>query len=325
MNRNVILVIAALFKAAFYLGQEEIVLATANGSLYGTLLVPASSEPVSVILIVAGSGPTDRNCNVGDKHTNAYKMLAEDLKKAGIATLRYDKRGIGQSDLGVAAESELRFEMYMNDVKEWIDLLARDSRFSNVIVAGHSEGSLLGMIASENNARVAGFISIAGAGRPADVIIKEQLANIHPPVRKVMYDMLDTLKKGDTIPHVPPIYYSLFRPGVQPYMISWFRYDPAIEIRKLKIPVLIVQGLTDIQVKEADALELAGALPTAQTKLISKMNHVLKNCDTLDKNIQLPVYNNPDLPLHAELVPAIVDFVNGIPVKELKSGQRGKQ
>jgi fermentation-respiration switch protein FrsA (DUF1100 family) len=181
------------------------------------------------------------------------------------------------------------------------------------------------MIASENNYRVTGFISIAGAGRPADVVIREQLANVHPPVRKVMYDMLDTLKKGDTIPHVPPVYYSLFRPGVQPYMISWFRYDPAIEIRKLKVPVMIIQGLTDIQVTEADAKALANAVPSAKTKMISNMNHVLKTCDTLDKKLQLPIYDNPDLPLHAELLPAIVEFVNAIPVNQVKPTYQGKQ
>jgi uncharacterized protein len=292
--------------------EENIVLRTATGDIDGTLMMPQNVTTAPVVLIIAGSGPTDRNCNMGDNETNAYKLLAEELRKNNIASVRYDKRGIGKSDMGVPEESQLSFEMYVDDVREWTDLLSRDKRFSSLILAGHSEGSLLGMLAAQNNNNVHGLVSIAGAGRPADVIIKEQLASVPEQIRMNLYSMLDRLKRGDTISNVPPIFYSLFRPGIQPYMISWFKYDPAEEIKKIKIPVLIVQGLTDLQVKEEDAALLSKARPDATLKLIPNMNHVLKNCDSLGRKYQAPIYKDPLLPLNCELSSAMITFAKAV-------------
>src|SRR5207253_2991713 len=110
-----------------------------------------------------------------------------------IGSLRYDKRMIGESnsDLG---ESDLRFDSFVSDVKRWVDLLAKDKRVSKIIIAGHSEGSLLGMIASAKNKKVNAFISIAGAGRAADVVLKEQVSGITPEAKAIIFPMLDSLK-----------------------------------------------------------------------------------------------------------------------------------
>jgi len=123
--------------------------------------------------------------------------------------------------------------------------------------------------------------------------------------------MIDTLKKGDTIPNVPKTLYSLFRPSVQPYMISWLKYNPQAEIKKLNIPILIIQGSTDIQVSETDAKLLAKAKSSAKKKIIKNMNHVLKDCDTKDKQAQIPIYTNPQLPLNKDFVNEIVKFIKG--------------
>lgn len=176
-------------------------------------------------------------------------------------------------------------------------------------MAGHSEGSLIGMIASEKNDHVSQFISIAGPGRPIDEIIKEQLSTQPQAIKDAAYPMLDKLKKGETVLDVPQSLYSLFRPSVQPYMISWIKYNPQEEIKKLSIPVLIIQGSTDIQVSEKDAQLLAQSQPKAQLKIIENMNHVLKDCNSVDRKIQIPVYSNPELPLNKNFVTEVVQFI----------------
>ncbi len=89
--------------------ETEVVLKTATGDIYGTLTVPDNAGASPVVLIIAGSGPTDRNCNSPlGVHTNAYKMLSESFAEKGISSLRFDKRGIAKSKPAMTSESELR-------------------------------------------------------------------------------------------------------------------------------------------------------------------------------------------------------------------------
>jgi hypothetical protein len=282
-------------------------LKTNNGTLEGTLLVPMQSDNIPVALIIAGSGPTDRNGNNPAMQNNSLKMLATELLKNGIATLRYDKRGIGRSRNAGNNESDLRFEHYISDAKDWIAWLNKDKRFSKIIVIGHSEGSLLGMVASQEN-EVDQFVSIAGPGRSADKTIVEQLKSQPPEVLKMSLPIIDKLKQGETVSNVNPVLFSLFRPSVQPYMISWFRYDPPKEIAKLKIPVLIIQGSTDIQVSVEDAKLLAEANQNAELEIITGMNHIFKEA-TLDPMMNFQTYNQPELPIKPELVKITITFI----------------
>ena len=314
-NKTIVLTLITLLLLAFtklHAQEESIILKTSTGDIDGTLTLPDTKTNITVVLIIAGSGPTDRNGNQESMENNSLKFIAEELRKNGVASVRYDKRGIAKSEDAMSTEKSLRFETYVNDVKDWVDLLSKDKRFTKIIVAGHSEGSLLGMIAAENNKNVNAFISIAGAGRPADEILKEQLDKAPKDVKDIMFPMIDTLKQGDTIGNVPPFFYGLFRPSVQPYMISWLKYDPQTEIKKLEIPVLILQGTTDIQVKENDANLLAKAQPKAELKLIKNMNHVLKDCDTTDKEKQKPIYSNPDIPLNKEFTAELINFIKKV-------------
>ena len=292
--------------------ESEIVLETSTGKIFGTLVVPGNVRTSPVVLIIAGSGPTDRNGNSPlGVQTYTYKMIAENLAENGIASLRFDKRGIAQSRSAMTAESDLRFETYINDVNEWISLLKSDKRFSSIIILGHSEGSLIGMVAAEQS-KVDGFISIAGAGRSADIILKEQLENKLP--QQLMDEsnkILDSLKAGKTVSNVNLVLASLYRPSVQPYMISWLRYDPAMEISKLKIPVLIVQGSTDLQVAVKDANLLSAAKPDAKLLIIENMNHVLKESDS-DQQKNMATYTNPVLPLKSGLAEEIISFIKAI-------------
>ncbi|MEI6884385.1 MAG: alpha/beta hydrolase [Bacteroidota bacterium] len=306
---------AEVTKPKFNPHESEIILKTSSGDIFGTLSLPENSKPVPVVLIIAGSGPTDRDGNSPPalkNSGNCYKMMAEALRQNGIASVRYDKRGIAGSKAAAEKESDLRFENYISDADGWIGMLRSDKRFSKIIVAGHSEGSLIGMIACMN-LKVNGYVSIAGSGRPADEILKEQFSNLPLEMKDKVFPMLDKLKKGDTIGNIPPELFSFFRPGIQPYLISWFRYNPQTEISKLKIPVLILQGEMDIQVSVQDAELLSKAAPKAELKMISRMNHVLKDADTKDKMEQVTkIYTNPDLPLDKTFTDELVKFIQKV-------------
>jgi len=296
------------------LEQNEVVLNVGKVKIYGTLKIPETKEKVPIALIIAGSGPTDRNGNNPMGVTgNTYKILSDSLTRNGIATLSYDKRFIAKSR-GEQTEDELRFEDYVEDAKNWIALLSQNKQFSEIIVIGHSEGSLIGMIACENNTRVSKFISIAGVGLPADEILKEQLSKqleSQPiAIKNQIFSYIDELKQGRLLENVPLNLYTLFRPSVQPYMISWFKYNPQDEIAKLKIPILILQGDFDIQVSENNAELLHEANPEAKKIIVKNMNHVLKNSQSMNMNEQkTDSYNNPDTPINKELVENIVAFI----------------
>jgi predicted alpha/beta hydrolase len=128
----------------------EVHITTSTGTLYGTQIIPTSNVPEPVVLIIAGSGPTDRDGNnpLGGPN-NSLKLLAEGLAGHGIASIRYDKRGIGESSAAGTKEVDLRFDTYVEDAALWIQQLQADSRFSSVTVIGHSEGSLIGMLATQ--------------------------------------------------------------------------------------------------------------------------------------------------------------------------------
>jgi pimeloyl-ACP methyl ester carboxylesterase len=289
--------------------ESNLVLETTSGKIYGTLTLPMTKKKIPLVLIIAGSGPTDRdgNSTALKGKNNSLKKLAWGLASRGIASVRYDKRGIGESKSAMSSESKMRFDDYVNDARAWIDLLKKDSRFSSVTIAGHSEGSLIGMIAAKDRADK--YISIAGAGEPADEILKTQLKNLPENSRQQVYQMLDTLKHGDTLRKNDPSFYMLFRPSIQPYMISWFKYDPAKEIGKLQIPVLIIQGTNDIQVSADDAKRLSAGLPKARLLMIQHMNHILCIVDSEDKQANMDSYSNPDLPLAPALIDSICHFI----------------
>jgi pimeloyl-ACP methyl ester carboxylesterase len=271
-----------------------------NG-IHGTLIAPPGSK--KVVLFIAGSGPTDRDGNSGTNlRTNCTKMMAEALEKAGIASLRYDKRSIGAAD--ITPEKDLRFENMVDDAVALIKMLKE--RYAQVYVAGHSEGSLVGMLASKTD--VAGYISIAGAGEAADILIGKQLKILKPNSAAQASLLMDSLKKGYPVKEPSGELNALFHSSVQPYMTSWMKYDPQQEIKKLKIPVLIIQGTTDIQVSTQDAELLKKAKPDATLLEIEGMNHVLKTAPA-ERNANWMTYNQPDLPLKEELMKAIIPFV----------------
>jgi len=285
--------------------ETQIILKTKSGDIFGTLNTPKKFYDIPIVLIIAGSGPTDRDGNNPMMKSDAYKKLAYGLAENNIASLRYDKRGVAQSGNAVEKEADLRFDNYVDDAKEWIKLLRQDKRFSKIIVTGHSEGSLIGMIAANSADK---FISIAGPGQSADKAIKEQLSTQAKVVQDLSYPIIDSLVKGKTVDKVNPMLNSLFRTSVQPYMISWFKYDPLVEIRKLRIPILIIQGTNDIQVSVEDAKRLSKANPKGQLILIDKMNHIFRPVDG-DRDANVKTYNNASLPFADNFIKDITNFI----------------
>lgn len=310
MNINIYLTFLLAFLVTNLYSQNEkaVTLKTSTGYIEGSLMLPVKNLSNSVALLISGSGPTDRDGNNMGMTNNSIKMVAVELSKNGIASIRYDKRGIGKSRDAGPKEADLRFENYIDDAKGWIAFLKSELKYKNIVVIGHSEGSLIGMVASQDK-NVNKFVSLAGAGQAADKILREQLKNQPPSVTIQVNAILDDMVKGKMVENTPAELNSLFRKSVQPYMISWIKYDPQKEISKLKIPILLIQGSTDIQVSIDDAKRLSKAQPKAKLAIIEGMNHILKTAP-LDRQMNISTYTQPDLPIKKELIKSVVSFIS---------------
>ena len=282
-----------------------------SATLHGTLLVPAN-RGAPVALIIAGSGPTDRDGNTPllPGKNNSLRYLAEALAERGIASLRYDKRGIGQSRLEGALPTELRFEHYVEDAVAWGKKLQADRRFSSVIVIGHSEGSLIGMLATPL-VPAAKAVSIAGLGFPAtEGIVRQVRAGLPADQAAQIEAALARVARGEEPGPYPPSMAGLFHPSVLPYLRSWFPYDPRVAASRIGAPLLVVQGLHDFQALEEDARAIAAANPRATLTLIAGMNHVLKQSPP-GRLEQVPVYSDSTIPVDTTLIETISAFVRG--------------
>jgi len=280
--------------------------------VYGTELTPDGvSGKVPVLLLHAGSGPTDRdgNSKLLPGPNDSLKLLAEGLARHGIASVRYDKRAIGSSALPVWKEENLRLDDYIGDAAAWLRKLRTDPRFSRVVMAGHSEGAQIAAEACAQGGADA-CVLIAGAGHTLDEILREQLKDKLPPALMSESDnILAALKEGKTVDKVPPPLMALYRPDVQPYLISSLQHDPRKAIAALKMPVLILQGTSDLQVPQDEAKLLSGAAPQAKVVIVEGMNHLLKIVGD-DKALQQKSYGSPDLPVAPQLIDALSSFVN---------------
>ncbi|MFW0754420.1 alpha/beta hydrolase [Pseudomonas sp. H11T01] len=292
--------------------QRPISLDTGSGELYGSLLLPKSDTPVPVVLIVSGSGPTDRDGNNPEGGRNdSLKRLAWVLAKHNIASVRYDKRGVAASLAATPDERNLTLDAYVADAVAWGQKLKADPRFGPLILLGHSEGALIASLAAPT-VEAGAVISVSGSARPIDEVLRQQLSyRLPPPLVLRSNQLLDSLKAGHVDEDVPPQLQVIFRPSVQPYLITLFRQDPAAAFGKLKMPALIIQGGNDIQVGVGDAKMLKAAKPDAELALIEGMNHVMRIVPN-DIKRQLASYKDPQLPLAAELGAHILSFIEGL-------------
>ena len=252
--------------------------------IQGTLLSPKKRNNTPLAILIAGSGPTDRDGNQAHLKNNSLKYLAEGLAEKEISVFRYDKRIIAQMNKGTVQEDKLTFEDGVNDALLVVNYFKK--KYKNIIIIGHSEGALIGILVAQKTP-VSKLISLSGAGSNSATLI--------------------LLKKGEQIENISPYLAPVFRKSVQPYLISWFKYDPTKEITKIKIPVFIIQGTNDLQVERKEAQLLKEAQPKAQLLFVEGMNHILKEVKTIEENQQS--YLKPDIPTSPKLIEAIAQFI----------------
>lgn len=277
-----------------------------NGSLYSPL---KQNKKTNLVLLIAGSGPTDRDGNQKGLINNSLKYLSEELVKNDIAVFSYDKRIISQMKTGTVNEATLTFDDFITDATSVLLFFKNQKKYNKIIIAGHSEGSLIGIIAAKDKAD--GFISLAGAGSTIDAVLVEQITKQAPFLKEETQKNLDILKSRKTFELKNPMLASIFRESIQPYMISWIKYDPQIEIAKLEMPIVIINGTKDIQVSVQEAELLKKAKPKAELVLIENMNHVFKEIKGDDAE-NMKSYTNADLPIVPKLTSAITAFVKSL-------------
>lgn len=272
----------------------------------GTIMVPADSKTPPLAILIGGSGPTDRNGNQQMMKNNSLKFLAEGLYDKGIASFRYDKRILKQLKDGTLKEESIRFDDFIKDAMDVVDYFKRSKAFSKIIVIGHSQGSLVGMVAAKG--RADGFVSIAGAGQEIDDVIVDQLKRQAPGLVESARLSFDDLRANGIAINYSPGLASIFRPEIQPFLITWMRYNPQESIKLLDIPVLLINGDRDLQVDVAEAEKLKEAQPNAELEIIPNMNHIFKELgeDDMDNS---KTYNEPNLPVVPQLVEVISRFI----------------
>ena len=256
--------------------EEHLELPTSAGKLSGTLALPDRQPPWDLVLLVGGAGPTDRDGTslLADQAGVPMKQLAHTLADAGIGSLRYDKRGVGASVHPGLREEDLRFRHLVDDAVTLLQHLAADTRWRAPVLLGHGEGALIAALAARDTpARAVAYV--AGAGEKASDVMRAQLRGRLPEVLELpALAMLELLEAEHEVAEPPEALSLLFRPSVQPYLISWFRYDPAEVLEDLDLPLLLVHGTADAQAA-AGAHRLRSARPDARLLLVEGMDHAL--------------------------------------------------
>ena len=296
-----------LFAFNSLISQEIVISSFDNHKIYGSLLKYEKSKS-NLAIIISGSGPTDRDGNNSSIKGNYLKILADELYNKGISSYRFDKRGVAKSLGDLTSDDQIKFQDFTNDVDEIIKYFRESNAYNSITVIGHSEGSLIGMIAGQKS-ELDKFISIAGAGEDYLTVIQRQLSNRAPYIKSMSDPIIAQLRAKKLVDSVPPMLNNLFGPGVQRFLIEASSYEPTEEISKLNIPILIIQGTNDIQIELKDAQMLYDAAPSSTLKIIEGMNHVFRQASE-NFILNLQTYGNPDLPIDNSLVNIIVEFIN---------------
>lgn len=291
----------------------ELEVAGPMGALKGSFLAPAKAAPV--VLIIPGSGPTDRNGNspVG-LSASTYRLLAEALADQGVGSMRIDKRGMFASKAAVADANDVTISNYADDIGKWAERLVEGTGRPCVWLAGHSEGGLVALAAARDGAELyCGIILLEVPGRPLGTVLREQMA-ANPANASLVEEadsVISRLEKGERVEadRMTPILLTLFAPQVQGFLIDAMALDPAKLAAGTDLPILILQGTADLQVKAEDAAVLAAARPDAQLRLIEGMSHTLKQVAGEGPAANYATYLDASLPIDPQLVEAIVAFV----------------
>ena len=284
-----------------------------EGDLSGTLIAPAEGE--SLVLIVPGSGPTDRDGNSPMGITSAsYRLLAEALAEKGIGSLRIDKRGMFGSKAAIPDANDVTIAAYAADVQAWAKVARAETGAECVWILGHSEGGLVALEAVQDDQGICGVLLVASVGRPFGTILREQLkANpANAIILEQAFSAIDRLETGERVntTNLHPGLQGLFNRDVQGFLIDAMSRDPAKLAENAKVPMLVVAGGKDIQTSVTDAKVLAEVRPDAMLVVIDDMNHVLKAVEGDTRAANLAAYSDSSLPIHPDLVDAVAAFVS---------------
>jgi pimeloyl-ACP methyl ester carboxylesterase len=281
----------------------DLVVQTPTGTLAGTMI---RKGPIGAV-ILNGSGSANRDGKSGDNGgRNTYQAIAQSLADKNISTLRYDKRGIGESAAAMKREDDITLTLMAADADAVAAELQHRLGTRCVWLIGHSEGGLVALAAAQDNPGICGLVLLASPGRPSDKILHEQLdRNLPAEDKPAAFAVLDNLAAGRPLGDVPPKLKSLFRPSLEAYWRSEEAVDPAALAAKLKIPVLILQGDADVQISLADAQALARARPDATLKIEAGVNH--------SQRVAKDDPGSGPMPLAPGLVDTIAGFIKAYP------------
>ncbi len=288
---------------------EELLLSGPAGPLAATLMLPEAAKAAALIL--PGSGPTDRNGNApGALAPNSYALLAEALSTKGIASLRADKRGIGQSGGDANA---VTLDAYAADAAVLAGELRDRSGAPCVWIIGHSEGGLIALRAAPDLGAVCGLVLLATPGRPPGEVLRTQISanEANFALLGATGSLIDRITKGEHIKlkEIPEPLRGLFHPAVQDYLIDLFAQNPLSLAATIDLPALVVQGEWDVQITSLDAERLTQALPQGVLAFIPRMTHALKEAADSSRAAGLQTYLDPALPLAPGLAGFIADFM----------------
>lgn len=312
--RHALALAAALIAFPAAAEEREIFAEVENGPLAGTLTTPASPAMTAPVIIIPGSGLTDRDGNspLGIQAAS-YRLLAEDLASQGVPTIRVDKRGLFGSAADFGDPNDVTFDDYAADAQAWINTAVEETGAHCAFLLGHSEGGLTALVAAQQAENLCGLILVATPSRPLGQTLLSQLRAdaANAPLVEDAERAIEALEAGETVDvsGLHPALAGLFTPAIQPFLIDAFARDPAGLIGQVHVPVKIVQGGRDMQIGEDDAARLAAAYPSAEFLIIPEMNHVLKAAPAGDRAGNVATYLDPDLPLATGLVEAIAEFV----------------
>lgn len=274
-----------------------------NENIYGSIVEPKSRSNSSLVIFIGGSGPIDRDGNQSFMKCDMFKKLAYSLSKKGISSFRYDKRVVTQIRKG-KLDKKITFDDFVSDAIAIIDFF--ELKYNSIVIAGHSQGSLVGLLSIKEG--VSGFISLSGAGRTIDMVIEDQISKTAPMLLEDTKEIFKILRSGKITEDFPLPLYSLFNIEIQPFMISWMQYDPKKIIAKIPIPSLIINGDNDLQVDEKEAKLLYNSAQNSEILIVKNMNHVLVEIEG-DELKNVKSYNNPELKISEIVIEKMVEFI----------------
>jgi dipeptidyl aminopeptidase/acylaminoacyl peptidase len=290
-----------------YIAEEVLVKTPAGHTLAGTLTLPKSASrthAVSAIVTVTGSGPQDRDENIGLPGFRPFRQIADSLARRGIAVLRMDDRGTGASGGTFKGSTSADFA---EDVRAGLAYLRTrpEIRADRLGVLGHSEGALIAPMVAEKEPTLRAIVLLAGIAQPGRTALHFQLKNQIEHNSKLTPEARDS-----QIAAIPKRIDAMA--AADPWMKFFLSYDPAPTMRRVKTPVLILTGSRDQQAvpEQVALMETAfkeGGNKDVTARVLPDVNHLfVQDTDGFPPNYtKLP----PPVMMRADVLGMITDWL----------------